>query len=53
MSSNDRRDASLVKAQEAQERADKAKDPSVKKSWAKIAEGYRDLARRQGAPDQD
>ena len=46
-----RQDGFLAKAQESQDQADKAKDESAKSSWLKIAESYRDLARRQGATD--
>ena len=48
-----RQDGFLAKAQEAQDQADKAKDSFYKDSWIKIAESYRDLARRQGATDQN
>lgn len=46
-----RQDGYLAKAQEAQDQADRAKDAFATDSWLKIAEGYRDLARRQGATD--
>ena len=53
MTVKDRQDGFLAKAQEAQDQADKAKDPSVRDSWLEIAESYRALARRQGGTDQN
>lgn len=41
------KDEYLQRAKEADERAANAKDARVKEDWRKIADGYRDLARRQ------
>ena len=49
MSNNaeERRREFLERAKDAEERAEKAPDAMIRQSWQKIAEGYRDLARRQ------
>jgi hypothetical protein len=38
----------LEKAKEAEELAEKTKDPQVRDSWLKIAQSYRELARTTG-----
>lgn len=34
----------LARAKDAEREASKAKNPDMRKSWQKIAQGYRDLA---------
>ena len=48
MSKDERAEAYLAKAKEAEEQAEKAKDTVVKTTWERIAKGYRDLARMPG-----
>ena len=40
-----RRQEFLERAKEAEERAAKAVEATVRESWLKLAQGYRDLAR--------
>ena len=47
MSGKERQDEFLAKAEEAQAQAEKSKDSDTRDSWLRIAESYRDLARRQ------
>jgi hypothetical protein len=47
MNGKQRKEEFLAKAQEAEQQAEKAKDFMVRESWRRIAESYRDLARRQ------
>ena len=42
-----RRDEFLARAKEAEQRAAKAVEARIRESWLKVAEGYRDLARRR------
>jgi hypothetical protein len=42
-----RREAFLERAREAEERAAKTSDAMLRESWLKVAEGYRDLARKK------
>ena len=42
-----RREGFLERAREAEERAAKAVEPAIRQSWLKVAEGYRDLARKR------
>jgi hypothetical protein len=46
MNDHKRVEAYLAKAKEAEERAAQCKDPAMRDSWLKIAEGYRALAWR-------
>jgi hypothetical protein len=46
--SKQRRDEFLAKAKEAQEWSERTPDRHEKESWLRIAESYRELARRQG-----
>ena len=48
MDSKQRRDDLLAKAKEAQEWSERTPDRHEKESWLRIAESYRELARRQG-----
>jgi hypothetical protein len=48
MAKEDRTEAYLAKAKEADEQATKATDPLAKETWERIAKGYRDLARMPG-----
>jgi hypothetical protein len=34
----------MARAQEAQDQADKTKDPRIEETWRRIASNYRDLA---------
>ena len=49
MGAKERRDEYLAKAQDAQNQANLTKDRYEQESWLRIAESYRELARRQGA----
>ena len=42
-----RREEFLERAREAEERAAKTPEPGLRESWLKVAEGYRDLARKR------
>jgi hypothetical protein len=44
MTKEKRQQEFLDKAKEADERAEKAKDPSVRESWRTVAKNYRELA---------
>ena len=44
MTDEERRKAYLVRAKEAEEQAQKAKDPESRLQWLKIAAAYRHLA---------
>lgn len=44
--SREQQDAYLEQARDADARAARATDPVIKEGWAKVAEGYRYLARR-------
>ena len=48
MSSKERRDQYVAKAQEAEEHAEKTADEANKAAWRRIAAGYDDLASHQG-----
>ena len=47
MNSQQRKEEYLAKAKEADDHAEKAKDSLAKETWRTIAQGYRDLAKRQ------
>jgi hypothetical protein len=42
-----RRQEFLERAKDAEDRAARTHDPHLRDSWMKVAEGYRDLARRR------
>jgi len=42
-----RREAFLERAKEAEEQAAKAVEAAIRENWLKVAEGYRDLARKR------
>jgi hypothetical protein len=42
-----RREEFLARAKEAEARAAKAVEAGIRESWLKVAEGYRDLARKR------
>jgi hypothetical protein len=42
-----RREEFLERARQAEERAEKAVEATIRESWLKVAQGYRDLARRR------
>jgi hypothetical protein len=44
MTGKTRFDQYMAKAQEAQEQAEKARDPKSEEAWRRIAANYRDLA---------
>jgi hypothetical protein len=48
MGAKERRDEYLAKAKDAQNQANLTKDRYEQESWLRIAESYRELARRQG-----
>jgi hypothetical protein len=48
MAKDDRAEAYLAKAKQAEQQAEKAADPVAKSTWERIAKGYRDLARMPG-----
>jgi hypothetical protein len=42
------REEFLERARDAEERAAKAVEATIRESWLKVAKGYRDLARQRG-----
>jgi hypothetical protein len=51
MGVQERRDEYLAKAKEAEGQAARTRDRYEQESWIRIAESYRALARRLGAPE--